>query len=90
MTGGLAKVSMVGIGIRSDPAIAARLCRTLTQHGIVVSGLSVNELRISCLVEEAVMDQTIRILHEAFGLAPASEAPSVRVPPSSNRRLVPT
>lgn len=90
VTGGLAKVSMVGIGIRSDPAIAARLCRTLTQQGIVVSGLAVNELRISCLVEEVVMDQTVRILHEAFGLAPPSETPSVRVPPSSNRRLVPT
>jgi aspartate kinase len=90
VTGGLAKVSMVGIGIRSDPAIAARLCRTLTQHGVVVSGLSVNELRISCLVEEAVMDQTVRILHDAFGLAPSGEAPSVRVPPSSNRRFVPT
>jgi aspartate kinase len=89
VTGGLAKVSMVGIGIRSDPAIAARLCRTLAQHGIVVSGLAVNEVRISCLVEEAVMDQTVRVLHEAFGLAP-SEVPSVRVPPSSNRRLVPT
>lgn len=90
VTGDLAKVSMVGIGIRSDPAIAARLCRTLTQHGIVVSGLAVNELRISCLVNESVMDQTVRILHEAFGFAPASEAQSARLPPSSKSRLVPT
>ncbi|HSP79024.1 MAG TPA: aspartate kinase [Myxococcaceae bacterium] len=65
---GLAKVSMVGIGIRSDPSIPARLCRSLAQHGISVSGLMVNELRISFLVEEALAEQAIRVLHEVFEL----------------------
>ncbi|WP_245678359.1 aspartate kinase [Chondromyces crocatus] len=65
---GLARVSLVGIGIRSDPSIPARLYRALTQEGIVVSGLVVTELRISCLVDEAVSDKAVCILHEAFGL----------------------
>ncbi|WP_437838255.1 aspartate kinase [Sorangium sp. So ce1153] len=73
--GGLAKVSLVGIGIRSHPGIAAHLCRSLTQHGIAVSGLAVNELRISCLVDEGMADKAINVLHEAFKLAPASERP---------------
>ncbi|WNG32466.1 aspartate kinase [Archangium minus] len=70
---GLAKVSLVGIGLRSDPGIAARLCRCLNQHGISVSGLVVNELRVSCLVDAAAADQAVRLLHDLFGLA--GEAP---------------
>ncbi|WP_437309476.1 aspartate kinase [Sorangium sp. So ce388] len=72
---GLAKVSLVGIGLRSHPGIAAHLCRSLAQHGIAVSGLAVNELRISCLVDEGMADKAINVLHEAFKLAPASERP---------------
>jgi aspartate kinase len=66
---GLAKVSLVGIGLRSDPGIAARVCRGLNQQGISVSGLVVNELRVSCLLEANVADQAVRILHDLFGLA---------------------
>ena len=69
VSGGLAKVSLVGIGLRSDPGIAARLCHGLTQQGITVSGLSVNELRISCLVNASMADQAVRILHDTFELA---------------------
>jgi aspartate kinase len=65
----LAKVSLVGIGLRSDPGIAARLCRSLAQRGIPVSGLSVNELRISCLLDASKAEEAVRILHETFELA---------------------
>ncbi|OJH40901.1 aspartate kinase [Cystobacter ferrugineus] len=64
----LAKVSLVGIGLRSDPGIAARLCRGLNQQGIPVSGLVVNELRVSCLVESRHADHAIRLLHDTFEL----------------------
>ncbi|HYO51234.1 ACT domain-containing protein, partial [Archangium sp.] len=69
VSNGLAKVSLVGIGLRSDPGIAAHLCRTLAQQGIAVSGLGMSELRMSCLVDERKADQAICILHEAFGLS---------------------
>ncbi len=69
VSNGLAKVSLVGIGLRSDPGIAARLCRNLNQQGIPVSGLVVNELRISCLLEAGIADRAVRILHDTFGLA---------------------
>lgn len=71
---GLAKVSLVGIGIRSDPGIAAHLCRSLAQQGISVSGLAVNELRISCLVDQGVADQAVCVLHDAFDLSPPGSA----------------
>jgi aspartate kinase len=45
------------------------VCRGLNQQGISVSGLVVNELRVSCLLEAEVADQAVRILHDLFGLA---------------------
>jgi aspartate kinase len=72
----LAKVSLIGIGVRSDPGIAAHLCRSLLRHEIAVSGLVVSELRISCLVDESAADQAVRVLHEAFGLAHDGAAPA--------------
>ncbi|WNG18531.1 aspartate kinase [Cystobacter fuscus] len=74
---GLSKVSLVGIGVRSDPWVAARVCRSLAQHGIPMSDLAVNELRISGLVEARRADEALRILHETFELARA-EAPETR------------
>ncbi|HEU4409037.1 MAG TPA: aspartate kinase [Polyangiaceae bacterium] len=71
VSGPLAKVSLVGIGVRSDPAVAAALCHSLLRRGIAVQGLAVSELRVSCLVDEAVADQTVRVLHETFKLASA-------------------
>ncbi|EPX61487.1 Aspartokinase [Cystobacter fuscus DSM 2262] len=74
---GLSKVSLVGIGVRSDPWVAARVCRSLARHGIPMADLAVNELRISGLVEESRADEALRILHEAFELE-RSEAPETR------------
>jgi aspartate kinase len=70
----LAKVSLVGIGLRSDPGIAARLCRGLNRQGIPVSGLVVNELRVSCLLESGHADNAIRLLHDTFELAGETSA----------------
>lgn len=70
----LAKVSLVGIGLRSDPGIAARLCRGLNRQGIPVSGLVVNELRVSCLLESGHADDAIRLLHDIFELAGETSA----------------
>lgn len=79
VTRGLAKISMVGIGIRSDPAIGARVCHTLARRGIAVASLAVGELRISVLVDEKSADTATRALHEEFWRAPAD-----KVPPSRN------
>jgi len=74
LSSGLAKVSLVGIGMQSDPTIAARVCRSLTQHGISVVDLALNELRMTCLVNEGAADDAIRVLHDAFGLSPTAPA----------------
>ncbi|MEZ4298099.1 MAG: aspartate kinase [Polyangiaceae bacterium] len=71
----LAKVSLVGIGVRTDPKIAARLCRALSRAGIAPTGLSVSELRVSCLVGESDADSAVRALHDAFHLGGPAPAP---------------
>lgn len=65
----LARVSIVGIGVRSDPRIAAHLCRSLAGHGIAVRGLVVGELRMTCLVDEDATDRAVQLLHDAFDLS---------------------
>lgn len=74
----LAKVSIVGIGVRSDPRIAARLCRSLSAHGITVSGLVLGALRVTCLVDEHEAERAVQVLHDAFDLSaerPPEEQP---------------
>jgi aspartate kinase len=74
-SGRLAKVSLIGIGVRSDPRIAAHLCHSLLRHDIAVRGLVASELRISCLVDDDQADSAARILHDAFGLSQDAAAP---------------
>jgi len=64
----LAKVSLIGAGLRSDPRVLARLCSTLLKDDIVARSVTTGELRISCLVEEAEANQAVRALHDAFDL----------------------
>jgi aspartate kinase len=68
ISSGLAKVSLVGIGIHSDPGIAGRLCRSLAQQDIAVLDFVMNELRISCLLSGGDAGRAVCTLHEAFEL----------------------
>jgi len=76
VSGGLAKVSLIGAGIRSDARIAAHARRSLLQQHIAVPAVVVSELRMSCLVDEAAADQAVCILHDAFDLAHDNGAPA--------------
>ncbi|WP_407737338.1 aspartate kinase [Hyalangium sp.] len=66
--GSLAKVSLVGIGIRSDPQVCAMAVRALGREGIVPVAVTASELRVSCLVHERQADRAMNLLHEAFEL----------------------
>ncbi|MCY1071283.1 aspartate kinase [Nannocystis sp. RBIL2] len=78
ISSGLAKVSLVGIGIHSDPGIAARLCRSLAQQDITVLDFVMHELRISCLLRGSDARRAVCALHEAFEF-PARPSPSLQV-----------
>jgi len=62
----VAKISIVGAGIASDPAIAYRMFHTLSSEGINIDMISTSNLRISCLIPKKDMDNSIRALHKEF------------------------
>ena len=64
----IAKVSIVGIGMRSHVGIASLMFRTLAEEGINIQMISTSEIKISVVVEDKYMELAVRALHKAFGL----------------------
>src|SRR6476646_10061606 len=64
----LAKVSLIGAGMRSHPGIAAKMFRTLADQGINLRMISTSPIKISCMISKPEMATAVRALHEAFEL----------------------
>jgi aspartate kinase len=65
---GLAKVSIVGVGMRNHPGVAAKMFRVLADAGIAVKIISTSEIKVSVLVERDRAREAVQKLHSAFGL----------------------
>jgi aspartate kinase len=68
------KISAVGIGMRSNAGIAAKMFETLAERGINILAISTSEIKVSVLVPEEYTELAVRVLHTAFGL----DAPGTR------------
>ncbi len=76
----VAKVSVVGIGMRSHVGIAALMFRTLSEEGINIQMISTSEIKISVIIDDKYMELAVRALHRAFELdAPSSKTPDAIV-----------
>jgi aspartate kinase len=64
----VAKVSIVGVGIRSNPSLAATMFETLAERRINLLAVSSSEIKVSALIAEAELELAVRVLHTAFGL----------------------
>ncbi|MBI5826390.1 MAG: aspartate kinase, partial [Deltaproteobacteria bacterium] len=64
----IAKVSIVGAGMRSHAGIASKTFEVLAREGINIQMISTSEIKISCVVDEKYTELAVRVLHEAFGL----------------------
>ena len=64
----IAKVSVVGVGMRSHVGIASQMFRTLAEEGINIQMISTSEIKIAVVVEEKYMELAVRVLHKAFEL----------------------
>jgi aspartate kinase len=62
------KVSAVGIGMRSNAGIAAKMFETLAERGINILAISTSEIKVSVLLPEEYTELAVRVLHTAFGL----------------------
>ncbi|MBI2291852.1 MAG: aspartate kinase [Betaproteobacteria bacterium] len=68
----IAKVSVVGVGMRSHAGIASTAFRTLAEEGINIQMISTSERKISIVIDEKYMELAVRVLHKAFGLEQAA------------------
>jgi aspartate kinase len=64
----IAKVSVIGVGMRSHSGVAAKMFATLAKENINILLISTSEIRISCIIEEKYTELAVRALHTAFGL----------------------
>ncbi|MBI3673349.1 MAG: aspartate kinase [Rhizobiales bacterium] len=64
----VAKVSVVGIGMRSHAGVAARMFRSLAEKGINIQAITTSEIKVSVLIDEAYTELAVRALHTAYGL----------------------
>jgi aspartate kinase len=64
----VAKVSLVGAGMRTHPGIAARMFATLADAGVNLDMISTSPIRISCVISSGEVSEAVNALHDAFGL----------------------
>ncbi len=64
----VAKVSIVGVGMRSHAGVAARMFETLSREGINIQMISTSEIAVSCVIEDKYTELAVRALHDTFAL----------------------
>jgi aspartate kinase len=64
----VAKVSIVGVGMRSHAGVAGRMFATLSKEGINIQMISTSEIAVSCVIEDKYTELAVRALHDAFEL----------------------
>ncbi|MGZ3456871.1 MAG: aspartate kinase [Archangium sp.] len=72
--GDVAKVSIVGVGMRNHSGVAAKMFQVLAGEGINIQVISTSEIKVSCLIQSKYTELAVRALHTAFGLDKAPAA----------------
>ena len=65
----IAKVSLIGAGMKSNPGVAAAMFDALADAGINIEIISTSSIRISCVIRAAEVDKAVRVIHDRFELA---------------------
>ena len=64
----IARVSLIGAGMKSHPGVAAKMFETLADEGVNIDMISTSPIRISCVVRDHQVEQAVQVLHSAFEL----------------------
>ncbi len=70
----IAKISVVGVGMRSHAGVASTMFKALAARGINVQAISTSEIKVSVLIDEDETELAVRVLHTAYGLDAVEEA----------------
>ncbi len=68
----IAKISIVGVGMRTHSGVAARMFEALAREKINIMMISTSEIKVSCVIDSKYTELAVRVLHDAFGLADSS------------------
>jgi aspartate kinase len=71
LTDGIAKVSIVGVGMRTHSGVAAQMFRALSRERINIMMISTSEIKVSCVIEDKYAELAVRTLHDTFGMGAA-------------------
>jgi aspartate kinase len=64
----IAKISVVGVGMKSHAGVAAAMFQALAERGINIQAISTSEIKVSVLIDEDETELAVRVLHTAYGL----------------------
>jgi aspartate kinase len=64
----IAKVSIIGVGMRTHSGVAAKMFETLAKHGINIMMISTSEIKVSCIIDSKYTELAVRVLHDAYDL----------------------
>ncbi|MGH7422427.1 MAG: ACT domain-containing protein, partial [Candidatus Methylomirabilales bacterium] len=64
----IAKVSIVGVGMRTHSGVAAKMFAALAAENINIMMISTSEIKVSCVIEEKYTELAVRVLHDVFRL----------------------
>ncbi len=70
----IAKVSIVGDGMKTHPGVASRMFGALAEEGINIIMISTSEIKISCVIDARYTELAVRVLHDAFELGAAEQS----------------
>jgi len=65
----IAKISMVGVGMRTHSGVAAKMFKVLSDNGVNIMMISTSEIKISCVISAKYTELAVRVLHDSFELA---------------------
>ncbi len=65
----IAKVSIVGVGMKTHSGVAAKMFDALADQGINIMMISTSEIKVSCVIDSKYTELAVRVLHDAFGLS---------------------
>jgi aspartate kinase len=65
----IAKVSVVGVGMKTHAGIASKMFNVLSKEGVNIQMISTSEIKISCVIDDKKGELAVRLIHDAFGLS---------------------
>jgi aspartate kinase len=69
---GMAKLSIIGVGMRSHGGVAAKMFEALSRAGVNIEMISTSEIKTAVIIEESKLNEAANVVHEAFGLGAAT------------------